>query len=91
LYRYSIAGPRQQWIPFATACHVAALSYTGDCLLTADRDQRVCLRDDEGTPRDQVILDGAIVALSLGALGDRGIVVRADGVVLCLDTRAKEG
>jgi WD40 repeat protein len=87
LCRYRTAGPELQRIPLESACHLAALSYDGDCLLTADRQNRLCLRDNKGTIRDQLDLDGPAVAAALGALGDYAAVGLANGAVLWFDDR----
>ncbi len=87
LYRYNTAGPQQQRIPLETACPLAALSYAGDGLLTADRQNRLFLRDDKGAIQDQVSLDSPAVALALGALGDYAVVGLASGAVLHFEGR----
>jgi hypothetical protein len=87
LYRYSTTGPQQQRIPLETPCHLAALSYAGDCLLTADRQQRICLRDSKGDLRDQMNLDAPAVALALGALANYALVGLSNGAVLRFDQR----
>lgn len=86
LYRYSAAGPPAQRIALEAPCHLAALSYAGDSLLTADREQRVNWRDGEGRLREAIHLEGAVTALALGALGDYGIAGLADGSILWLET-----
>jgi hypothetical protein len=85
LVRYSAAGPEQQRIPLETACHYAALSYDGNCLLTVDPQHRVCLRDHKGTIQDQISLDSPAVAAALGARGDYAVVGLATGTLLCFD------
>jgi hypothetical protein len=85
LYRYGLAGAPPQRIPLDTACPVAALSYAGDCLLTADRDNRVCLRGKDGTLRDQLTLESPPQALALGALGEYGVAGLADGTIVRLE------
>jgi len=90
LYRYSVAGPQQQRIPLDAACHVAALSYAGDRVFTADRESRICWRDGDGSLRDQITVDGPVVALALSALGEHGIAGLAGGAILRLDMRSGE-
>jgi hypothetical protein len=85
LYRYKSAGAPPQRIPLDTACPIAALSYSGDCLFTADRDNRVCLRGSDGSLRDQLRLESPPQALALGALGEYGIVGLTDGAILRLE------
>jgi hypothetical protein len=91
LYRYGTADPRPRRIPLETACSLAALSYAGDGLLTADRDGRVGLRERDGSLRDQISLDSPVVALALGALGDYGVVGLVDGSIRRMDTRRDGG
>jgi WD40 repeat protein len=91
LYRYNTAGQRLQRMSLETACHLAALSYAGDCLLTAGRDERVCLRQRDGSLRDQISLENPVVALALGALGDYGVVGLAGGILRRIDTRQEGG
>ncbi len=89
LYNYGSAGAPPQRIALDTACQLAALSFTGDCLLTADRDNRVCLRGSDGTLRDQITLESALQALAFGALGGQGVVGLADGSIVRLELGAK--
>ncbi|HTU18547.1 MAG TPA: PQQ-binding-like beta-propeller repeat protein [Gemmataceae bacterium] len=88
LARYSTVGPEHQRIPLESACPLAALSYDGDCLLTADRRNRLCLRDSKGGLRDQINLDAPAVAAALGAMGDYTVVGLASGALLRFDERA---
>jgi WD40 repeat protein len=83
LYRYSAAGSGQERILLDGACHLAALSYAGDSLLTADRSNRFSLRDSKGTIGQQISLESPIVALALGAMGDYAVVGLADGTIQC--------
>ncbi len=87
LYRYSTAGPQQQRISLDAPCHFAALSYAGDYLLTADRQQRICLRDGKGDLRDLANLDSSAAAAALGALADYAIVGLPNGAILRFDAR----
>jgi WD40 repeat protein len=82
LVRYNTAGPEQQRIVLESACPFAALSYEGDSLLTADRQNRLCLRDSKGTLLAQIKLDAPAVATALGARGDHAIVGLANGAIL---------
>lgn len=88
LYRYSTAGPQQQRIPLDAPCQLAALSYASDCLLTADRQQRLCLRDGKGDLREQMTLDAPITAAALGALADYAVVGLANGAIVRYDERS---
>jgi hypothetical protein len=89
LYGYGSAGAPPQRIPLETACHLAALSFAGDCLLTGDRDNRVRLRGSDGTLRDQITLESPLQALALGALGEYGVVGLADGMIVRLELVTK--
>jgi len=90
LVRYNLAKPQQERIPLDAACHLAALSYSGDCLFTAERNNRLCLREKDGTLRDPFSLDAPAASLAVGALGDYGMVGLAGGTILRLDTSANE-
>jgi hypothetical protein len=90
LYRYNSDGPRQQRIVLDASCRLAAVSYAGDRLLTVDHEQRVRLRSLEGMRRDSLTVEGSVVALALGALGDYGMVGLADGSIHRVETRADE-
>jgi hypothetical protein len=87
LHRYSTVGPKQQRIPLESPCRLATLSYSGDTLLTADRQDWAYLRDSKGELRDRLSLDGSAVALSLGALTDYAIIGLSNGVIRRFDHR----
>lgn len=82
LVRYGTDGPEQQRIPLEKACQLAALSYVGDRLLTADRNNRLYLRDDKGVIQDQLSLDSPALAVALGARGDYAVVGLTSGAIL---------
>jgi hypothetical protein len=82
LYRYGISGPPQQRIALESPCPLAAVSYDGETLLTADRANRACLRDYKGSILDQLSLDSTAVAIALGALGDWAAIGLANGSLL---------
>ena len=81
LIRYSTVGADQKRIPLESPCPLAVLSYDGDCLLTADRRNRLCLRDNNGALRDQINLDAPAVTIALGAMADYAVVGLANGVI----------
>lgn len=83
LVRYGADGPPSRRIPLETACQLVASSYAGDRLLTADGNNRLCLRDDNGSIRDQLNLDSPAIAVAVGAQGDCALVGLANGSVLC--------
>jgi hypothetical protein len=88
LHRYSTDGPgSQQRIPLESPCRLAAVSYDGDSLLTADRPQRLCLRDPKGDIREQLNLDAPVAAVALGALADFAVAGLASGTILRFDER----
>jgi hypothetical protein len=87
LYRYAVDRAQGVRVPLEAPCHLAALSYTGDRILTAGRDNRLCLREGGGAVRDQFGLGGAAVALAVGALGETAVVGLAEGEILALDLR----
>ncbi|HZV07232.1 MAG TPA: PQQ-binding-like beta-propeller repeat protein [Gemmataceae bacterium] len=87
LYRYSTGGPKPQRIPLEPACRLASLSYSGDTLLTVDRQDCASMRDSKGDLRDRLSLDSPAVSLRLGALADYAIVGLASGVIRRFDLR----
>ncbi len=82
LYRYGPDGPPQERIALDTACPHAALSYAGDCLLTTDRANRACLRDNKGVALHSLRLENAATAVALGALGDYAVIGLSNGAIL---------
>ncbi len=87
LYHYNTDGPQQQRIPLESPCRLTALSYAGDRLLTADRPQRLCLRDSKGDIHERINLDGPVAAVALSALADFAVVGLANGAILRFDQR----
>ncbi len=85
LVRYRAEEPKQERISLDAACHLASPTYAGDYLLTADRQNRICVRDDKGTIQDQITLDSAVLAASLAALGDSVFVGLANGTLRRLE------
>jgi hypothetical protein len=81
LYRYNSDGPKQQRIPLDSPCRLAAISYAGDTLITADQQNSVCNRDSKGDLRNRLSLENRAVALALGALADYAVVGLANGVI----------
>ncbi len=79
LVRYRAEEAKHERIVLDAACHLAVPTYTGDRLLTADRQNRICLRDDKGTIQDQLTLDSSILAASLASLGDSAVVGLSNG------------
>jgi hypothetical protein len=82
LVRYNATGPQQQRIALESPCRLAALSYAGDCLLTAEKPALLSLRRRNGDIYDQISLDASATAIALGALCDYAIAGLANGAVL---------
>ena len=85
LYCYNSDGPQQKRIPLESPCRLAAISYAGDRLLTADRPQRLCLRDSKGDIHERIDLDGPVAAVALSSLADFAVVGLANGTILRID------
>ena len=86
---YSLSQPRQQRLPQAAPCRLAALGYLGEPILTTGEEHRLALRDGQGAPRKEWQLPGAALALGLAALGDWAVVVLAGGQVVGVEVEAK--
>jgi hypothetical protein len=83
---YAADRGQPQRIAQAAPCNLAALSYTGDVLLTAGLTDQVALRDREGAIRAEFSAEGAVVALALGALADFAILGLTEGQVVAVAT-----
>jgi hypothetical protein len=81
---YGVGQSRQRRLPQAAPCRLAALSYDGETMLTLGLDNRLFWRDREAAVRGELVLEGAPVALALGALGAPALVALAEGKVLAL-------
>ncbi len=81
LYLYAVDRPHAKHLPQAAPCHLAALSYAADTLLTAGPENEVCLRERDGLVRARFAAEGAVVALALAALGDFAVLALAEGKV----------
>jgi hypothetical protein len=81
---YAIDRPQPQRLTQVAPCHLAAVSYSGEVLLTAGLDNRVSLRERDGSTRAEFKAEAAIVALALGPLGDFAVVGLAEGQVVAL-------
>jgi hypothetical protein len=82
--------PRRQWlVPQAAPCRLAAVSYSGDQLLTAGLDPRLFLRERAGAVRGEFTLDRSPVALALGALGEIAFAALPDGKIVALETQGR--
>jgi outer membrane protein assembly factor BamB len=78
---YAVDRPQPQRLPQAAPCHLAALSYAADTLLTAGPENEVCLRERDGAVRARFGAEGPVVALALGALGDFAALALTEGKV----------
>src|SRR5262249_37260907 len=58
---YAVDRGQPQRIAQAAPCNLAAISYTGDVMLTAGLNDQAALRDREGAVREEFTADGAIV------------------------------
>jgi hypothetical protein len=82
LFVYSLSRPRQQRLPQAAPCRLAALGYRGEPLLTTGMENRLALRDAQGEVRDELALPGPPLALGLAPLGEWAVVALAGGKVV---------
>jgi hypothetical protein len=71
----------------AAPCHLAAVSYAGDMVLTAGLKNQVALRDREGAVQQEFTAEGPVAALALGALGELAVLGLAEGQVVGLAPR----
>jgi hypothetical protein len=84
---YAVEGPRLRHVPVAGPCRLAALSYDGVLLLTANLENRLRLQERDGTIRAETVLDSPPTALALGPLGDYAALAQAEGKLQVLALR----
>ncbi len=84
---YGLERPRPERLPQAAPCRLAAVSYAGDLLLTAGLEDRLYLRQRDGTVRGELALGGVPADLALGPLGEYAEVALADGRLLGVGPR----
>jgi len=75
LVRYTLAGSRLPQPGQIFPSRLAALSYDGTLILTADLDKGLTLATPEGTVKDRFNLESPPVDLALGPLGDYLVVI----------------
>jgi hypothetical protein len=89
LHLYAAAAGQPRRAPLPIPCRLAAVSYTGDALLTVDLEGRVHLRRPDGQARDEYAPGGPVVALALAALADHACLALADGTLIDLEIKAR--
>jgi hypothetical protein len=84
---YAVDRPNPERLAQAAPCHLGAVSYAGDVLLTAGLKSQVALRDRQGAAQQEFTAESTIAALALGALGDFAVLGLAEGQVIGLAPR----
>jgi hypothetical protein len=84
---FNAEAPKQERIPLDAPCHLAVPSYAGDILLTADRQNRLCLRDRTGDLRNQITVEAPAAAIALGALADYAVAGLVNGALVRFDDK----
>ncbi len=74
LVGYAADAGRRRQIP-APPCRLVALSYTGETVVVAGLDERLCVLDAAGAVRAELALEGAAEALAVSADGERALAV----------------
>lgn len=90
LHSYAVERGRSQPLAQIGACHLAAISYDGNTLLTAGLENQVSLRDRDGTIQGSYSASSPVVALALSPLADYAVVALANGSVVGLASRVAE-
>jgi hypothetical protein len=70
LVHFTLEGARHRPAGFSPPCRLAALSYDGQLVLTADLDRRLTLAERDGLVRDHFDLESPPTGIALGPLGD---------------------
>ncbi len=76
---YALAQPKQERLPKGGPSRLAALSWTGQSIVTVGLDSQLTMRDSTGTVRDDLPLSAAPVAIAMEALGESVLVALASG------------
>ena len=84
LYCYALDGPPHRWLPLPTPCRLAALSYDGLVVLSADPGHRLHRFDLKRSLRQEYFPPSPPVALALSALGELAFAALADGTLVAL-------
>lgn len=85
--KYGLKHPRPERQQVEDACRLAVLSYDGRAVMTAGLLNTVTLRDQRGRAVGEHKLEAPAVAAALSALGDRGVIGTAAGLVSCFRWR----
>jgi hypothetical protein len=78
---YSVASPRQLRLPQAP-CRLAAVGYLGKPILSVGLEDRLALRDAEGSVHEEIDVPGSVVALGMMPFGDLSVAALATGSVI---------
>jgi hypothetical protein len=89
LVHFNLEGARQRPTGFAPPCRLAALSYDGKYVLTADLDRGLTLSTREGAALDHYDLESPPVGIALGPLGDVAVAATASSL-LALATERRQ-
>ena len=79
LCRYALDRPQHELFADAGPARLAALSYTGDVLVTADLERTLSRRGPDLAVRATLALPGAPVGLAVEALGEAAVCALASG------------
>jgi hypothetical protein len=85
---YGLRQSRPRSLRATAPCRLADVTYDGRTFLTTGLDDRICLRDANGSARAEWTLPARPVTLSLAPLGDRAVVALPDGKIQMLATRS---
>jgi hypothetical protein len=77
LVHFNLEGARPRRTRLGFPCRLAALSYDGGLVLTADLEKGLALSDWAGTVRNHCELDAPPAAIALGPLGDYAVAATA--------------
>jgi hypothetical protein len=84
---YGIRQGQATSLPGTAPCRLADVSYDGRTFLTVGLDDRVCLRDVQGSVQAEWMPPARPVAVALSTLGDRVVVALDDGKIQTLERR----
>jgi outer membrane protein assembly factor BamB len=85
LQRYSLDGKNRGRVVTPEPCYLASLSFDGRRVFAGSLNCRLLLLDDAGQVLAAYPVDKPPVAVALAAIGDYGVAVLKDGLMLCLD------
>jgi hypothetical protein len=88
---YNLEGQKQARIAVAESCRLASVAFTGRFVLVAGLTNRLFIVDGDGQTLCSQALEKPIAAAALSALGDYAVVGLADGPVVRLNIRRKDG